>query len=458
MVPHGSVTASGGGWPSKASRVRRRPTRRRPPRATGSAWAAIIRGRATLRAGWVPCQRVPSRSRVPCVASSLPPRQSSPPSPRCCPPPARRTSPTAVPASQNRYVLDVMRDIYYWNTELPATVNTQPLRVAGGPARGRALPAARRALQLHRRARDRRGVLLGQPVHRLRLRQQLRRRRACASSRCFPTAPRPRPACSVAIASPPSTARASSRSWPPARSAPRLVPRRRATASASVSSAPTAAPSTRRWPSVAVTIPTVSVLNVYEVDGRKIGYLFFRNFVTPSRQALDDAFNALRDVGATELVLDLRYNGGGLVSIAQHLASLIGGDTHRGAGLRRVLPQRAQCLPQRSDTVRTQGQHAVAAAARRGHHRRFGVGERARDQRAAAVHPGDDGGRDDLRKACRSVRHHVLRQGAVSGRVHAAQRAWTGRLLQRHRGRLSRRRRRRITSSAIRRKRRLRRR
>ena len=34
----------------------------------------------------------------------------------------------------------------------------------------------------------------------------------------------------------------------------------------------------------AVTIPTVSVLNVYEVDGRKIAYLFFRNFVTPSRR------------------------------------------------------------------------------------------------------------------------------------------------------------------------------
>jgi len=74
-----------------------------------------------------------------------------------------------------------------------------------------------------------------------------------------------------------------------------------------------------------VTIPTVSLLNLYEVDGRRVAYLFFRNFVTPSRAALDEAFNALRDVGATELVLDLRYNGGGLVSIAQHLSSLIGG-------------------------------------------------------------------------------------------------------------------------------------
>jgi C-terminal peptidase prc len=80
----------------------------------------------------------------------------------------------------------------------------------------------------------------------------------------------------------------------------------------------------------AVTIPTVSYLNLIEVDGRKVGYLFFRNFVQPSRAALDEAFNALREVGATDLVLDLRYNGGGLVSIAQHLASLIGGARTEG--------------------------------------------------------------------------------------------------------------------------------
>jgi len=80
----------------------------------------------------------------------------------------------------------------------------------------------------------------------------------------------------------------------------------------------------------AVTIPTVSYLTLHEVEGRKVGYLFFRNFVEPSRAALDEAFNALRDVGATELVLDVRYNGGGLVSVAQHLASLIGGSRTEG--------------------------------------------------------------------------------------------------------------------------------
>ena len=79
-----------------------------------------------------------------------------------------------------------------------------------------------------------------------------------------------------------------------------------------------------------VTIPTVSLTRVVDVDGRKVGYLFFRNFVQPSTAALTDAFRALKVAGATELVLDLRYNGGGLVDVAVHLASLIGGARTNG--------------------------------------------------------------------------------------------------------------------------------
>jgi C-terminal processing protease CtpA/Prc len=79
-----------------------------------------------------------------------------------------------------------------------------------------------------------------------------------------------------------------------------------------------------------VTIPTVSLTRVFKVDGRTVGYIFFRNFVRPSTDALNAAFAALRDARVTELILDLRYNGGGLVDVAVHLSSLIGGTLTNG--------------------------------------------------------------------------------------------------------------------------------
>jgi carboxyl-terminal processing protease len=74
-----------------------------------------------------------------------------------------------------------------------------------------------------------------------------------------------------------------------------------------------------------VTIPTVSQTAVLSAGSSRVGYIHFRNFVQPSVAALDTAFAQIRDGGATDLVLDLRYNGGGLVSVAQHLAGLIAG-------------------------------------------------------------------------------------------------------------------------------------
>ena len=74
-----------------------------------------------------------------------------------------------------------------------------------------------------------------------------------------------------------------------------------------------------------VTIPTVSQTAVYNVGSSRVGYVHFRNFVQPSVDALTSAFQQLKDQGATDVVIDLRYNGGGLLTVAQHLASLIAG-------------------------------------------------------------------------------------------------------------------------------------
>ncbi len=74
-----------------------------------------------------------------------------------------------------------------------------------------------------------------------------------------------------------------------------------------------------------VTIPTVSQTEMIDVNGLPVGYLHFRNFVEPSVEALDRAFAEFRSRGVADVILDLRYNGGGLVSVAQHLGGLIGG-------------------------------------------------------------------------------------------------------------------------------------
>lgn len=75
----------------------------------------------------------------------------------------------------------------------------------------------------------------------------------------------------------------------------------------------------------AVTIPTVSDVSVFDLDGLPVGYLQFRNFVQPSKAALNRAFRQFRARGVVDVILDLRYNGGGLVDVGRHLAGLIGG-------------------------------------------------------------------------------------------------------------------------------------
>jgi C-terminal processing protease CtpA/Prc len=79
-----------------------------------------------------------------------------------------------------------------------------------------------------------------------------------------------------------------------------------------------------------VRIPTVSQVEILEVGRRRVGYLHFRNFVRPSYGALDLAFQELSGADVNELVLDLRYNGGGLIDVAEHLAGLVGGVSATG--------------------------------------------------------------------------------------------------------------------------------
>ncbi len=79
------------------------------------------------------------------------------------------------------------------------------------------------------------------------------------------------------------------------------------------------------------TIQPVPRAAVFNINGVQTGYMMFRTFVQPSFAALDATFSDFRSQGVTELVLDMRYNGGGLVSVAEHLGGLIGGAATSGS-------------------------------------------------------------------------------------------------------------------------------
>ncbi|MGI4749663.1 MAG: S41 family peptidase [Janthinobacterium lividum] len=72
----------------------------------------------------------------------------------------------------------------------------------------------------------------------------------------------------------------------------------------------------------------VPVLKTKVIDlgnGKKMGYLVFNTFTVPdnAKTYLDAAFATFTAAGISDLVVDLRYNGGGSVATAEYLSNLI---------------------------------------------------------------------------------------------------------------------------------------
>ncbi|MEI9927666.1 MAG: S41 family peptidase [Sphingomonas sp.] len=65
---------------------------------------------------------------------------------------------------------------------------------------------------------------------------------------------------------------------------------------------------------------------IIDDGGHKVGYVNLRTFISTADPALRDAFARFRAAGVADVIVDLRYNGGGLVSIAELMANLLGGN------------------------------------------------------------------------------------------------------------------------------------
>jgi len=69
----------------------------------------------------------------------------------------------------------------------------------------------------------------------------------------------------------------------------------------------------------------ILISKVINSGSHKIGYLMYNGFYAEYDAKLNEAFGALKAQGATDLILDLRYNGGGSVRSSTRLASMITG-------------------------------------------------------------------------------------------------------------------------------------
>jgi len=81
----------------------------------------------------------------------------------------------------------------------------------------------------------------------------------------------------------------------------------------------------------------VSLDTIYYLKGKKIGYLVYNSFqdgiegfLYPYRTELRNIFGNFRDQDITDLIIDLRYNPGGYVSICEIMCSLILPDEYLG--------------------------------------------------------------------------------------------------------------------------------
>jgi carboxyl-terminal processing protease len=74
-------------------------------------------------------------------------------------------------------------------------------------------------------------------------------------------------------------------------------------------------------------VNSVTFYDTLELKSGRTGYLVFDEFIEPSSNELKTAFAFFKASSVKDLILDLRYNSGGILTVATELASYISGKT-----------------------------------------------------------------------------------------------------------------------------------
>ena len=90
-------------------------------------------------------------------------------------------------------------------------------------------------------------------------------------------------------------------------------------------------PRTVTMTSAAITSHPVQNVDILTTsNGDRIGYMLFNDHSAPAATAIIEAGKFLKDAGIDDLIVDLRYNAGGILYIAQLLSSMVAGTEKEG--------------------------------------------------------------------------------------------------------------------------------
>lgn len=78
------------------------------------------------------------------------------------------------------------------------------------------------------------------------------------------------------------------------------------------------------------TVSSVLLSSIIDLNSKKVGYVAFKSFISSGPDDLSEVFSEFDEQEVEWLIIDLRYNGGGYLSVAEYLASLIKGDELSG--------------------------------------------------------------------------------------------------------------------------------
>jgi len=84
------------------------------------------------------------------------------------------------------------------------------------------------------------------------------------------------------------------------------------------------------------TVNTVLASEILQLSSGPTGHIVFESFITPAVNELATAFANFKANNIKDLILDLRYNSGGYLNIAQTLASYIAGDARKGSAFAKL--------------------------------------------------------------------------------------------------------------------------